>query len=69
MPDQDPHEIDQLVIKYVEQIHKERGTPTTCKVSAVHSAKAWVSDFNHPHYVAGRKAVKTGTIGLLENVS
>lgn len=26
-----------------------------------HGAKAWVSDFNHPHYMAGRKAMKTGT--------
>lgn len=25
-----------------------------------HGAKAWVSDFNHPHYMAGRKAMKTG---------
>uniref|UniRef100_A0A3Q3CWU3 Cytosolic non-specific dipeptidase n=1 Tax=Haplochromis burtoni TaxID=8153 RepID=A0A3Q3CWU3_HAPBU len=24
-----------------------------------HGAKAWVSDFNHPHYMAGRKAMKT----------
>lgn len=31
------------------------------KVSMGHGAKAWVSDFNHPHYMAGRKAMKTGT--------
>lgn len=24
-----------------------------------HGGKPWVSDFNHPHYVAGRKAMKT----------
>ena len=29
-------------------------------VSMGHGAKAWVSDFNHPHYMAGRKAMKTG---------
>lgn len=25
-----------------------------------HGGKPWVSDFNDPNYVAGRKAMKTG---------
>lgn len=25
-----------------------------------HGGKPWVSDVNHPNYVAGRKATKTG---------
>lgn len=25
-----------------------------------HGGKPWVSDFNHPHYQAGRRALKTG---------
>lgn len=25
-----------------------------------HGGKPWVSDFNHPHYMAGRRALKTG---------
>ena len=25
-----------------------------------HGAKPWVSDFNDPNYIAGRKAMKTG---------
>jgi nonspecific dipeptidase len=59
VPDQDPHEIDRLVKQYVEGLHKERGTPNLCKCDVAHSAKSWVSDFNHPHYVAGRRAIKT----------
>ena len=38
----------------------ELGSPNKMKVSMGHGAKAWVSDFNHPHYMAGRKAMKTG---------
>lgn len=62
VPDQDPHEIDHLVKQYVEGLHKERGTPTVCKCQVAHSAKSWVSDFDHPHYVAGRRAIKTSKI-------
>ena len=29
-----------------------------------HGGKPWVSDFNHPHFIAGRKAMKTGTFTL-----
>jgi nonspecific dipeptidase len=29
-------------------------------VSMILGGKPWLSDFNHPHYVAGRNAVKTG---------
>lgn len=25
-----------------------------------HGSKAWMSDPNHPHYMAGRKAMKKG---------
>ena len=38
----------------------ELGSPNKMTVSMGHGAKAWVSDFNHPHYMAGRKAMKTG---------
>jgi nonspecific dipeptidase len=24
-----------------------------------HSGRSWVADFNHPHYLAGREAIKT----------
>lgn len=29
-----------------------------------HGGKPWVSDFNDPNYIAGRKAMKTGKISL-----
>jgi nonspecific dipeptidase len=59
VPDQDPAEIDPLVQNYIERLHKERGTPNVLKFHSPHSAKPWVSDFDHPHYLAGRRAIKT----------
>lgn len=50
------------VVDYVQKKFEELGSPNKMKVSMGHGAKAWVSDFNHPHYMAGRKAMKTGTV-------
>lgn len=49
---------------YLQQKFAELESPNKLKVSMGHGAKAWVSDFNHPHYMAGRKAMKTGTTDL-----
>lgn len=50
------------VVDYLQKKFEELGSPNKMKVSMGHGAKAWVSDFNHPHYMAGRKAMKTGTV-------
>ncbi len=47
-------------MSYLEKNFADLGSPNKLKVSMGHGAKAWVSDFNHPHYMAGRKAMKTG---------
>uniref|UniRef100_A0A3Q1I9P9 Cytosolic non-specific dipeptidase n=1 Tax=Anabas testudineus TaxID=64144 RepID=A0A3Q1I9P9_ANATE len=47
VPDMDPKVVEKQVIDHVQKKFAELGT------------KAWVSDFNHPHYMAGRKAMKT----------
>lgn len=49
------------VVDYVQKKFAELESPNKMKVSMGHGARAWVSDFNHPHYMAGRKAMKTGT--------
>lgn len=53
-----------FIIKVKDHVQKkfaELGSPNKLNVYSGHGAKAWVSDFNHPHYMAGRKAMKTGT--------
>lgn len=48
------------VVSYLNKKFAELESPNKIKVYMGHGAKAWVSDFNHPHYMAGRRAMKTG---------
>lgn len=59
VPDMQPEEVERLVKAHVEKVHKDRGSPNQIKITMGHGGKPWVSDFNHPNYVAGRNAVKT----------
>jgi nonspecific dipeptidase len=59
VPDMDPTKVESLVRSYVEKKHASSGSPNPITVSMGHGGKPWVADFNHPHYIAGRKAVKT----------
>ncbi|KAK3511792.1 hypothetical protein QTP70_023190 [Hemibagrus guttatus] len=47
------------VTSHINKKFAELESPNKIKVYLGHGAKAWVSDFNHPHYMAGRKAMKT----------
>ncbi|XP_013763574.1 cytosolic non-specific dipeptidase-like, partial [Pundamilia nyererei] len=59
VPDMDPKVVKKQVIDHLQKRFAELGTPNKLKVTGDSGAKAWVSDFNHPHYMAGRKAIKT----------
>lgn len=59
VPDQKPAEIEVLIKAYLEKLHKERGSPNHMKVFNFHGGLPWVSDFDHPNYMAARKALKT----------
>jgi len=58
VPDQDPEEIKELVTKYINQEFSKLGSKNAIKVESLHGAKAWLSDPNHPNYLAGKKAVE-----------
>lgn len=45
---------------YLNKKFAELQSPNKFKVYLGHGGKPWVSDFNHPHYMAGRRAMKTG---------
>jgi nonspecific dipeptidase len=86
VPDQDPLEIERLVVTYLEEKFKQRNSPNKLKyvlfkalfekktmklllksksliikrVFMNHGAKAWVADFNHPHYQAAKNAIVKG---------
>ncbi|XP_034016727.1 cytosolic non-specific dipeptidase isoform X2 [Thalassophryne amazonica] len=59
VPDMDPKVVEKQVSDYLQKKFAERNSPNKLKVYATSGAKAWMSDFNHPHYMAGRKAMKT----------
>ncbi|OWF54759.1 cytosolic non-specific dipeptidase-like isoform X2 [Mizuhopecten yessoensis] len=59
VPDQTPEEIERLVKKHVEEKFRERNSPNHMKLTMGHGGKPWVSDYNDPNFVAGRKAMKT----------
>jgi len=58
VPDQLPDVIEGHVKAYIEKVFAERDSPNKLKVYMEHGGKPWVSDFNHPHYVAGRNAME-----------
>jgi len=59
VPNQTPDEIAKKVVDYCHQVHAESGSPSVLNVRMEHGGQPWVSDYNHPHYLAGRKAMKT----------
>ncbi|KAK3592564.1 hypothetical protein CHS0354_000893 [Potamilus streckersoni] len=59
VPHMHPKEVEKLVRQHLEKVHNESGSPNPLKVTMGHGGKPWVSDFNHPNYVAARRAIKT----------
>ncbi len=53
----DPAVVEALVAKHINSEFAKLGSPNSVKVTMSHGAKAWLSDFNHPNYIAGRRAV------------
>ncbi|XP_038627175.1 cytosolic non-specific dipeptidase-like [Tachyglossus aculeatus] len=59
VPDMTPEMVSSQVKDYLTKKFAELKSPNKFKVHTSHGGKAWVSDFNHPHYMAGRRAMKT----------
>lgn len=57
VPNQDPDDVIKLTKTYLENYHNQRGSPNHVNVSGC-GGPAWVSDFNHINYVAGKKATE-----------
>jgi len=59
VPNQTPESVEKIVLKYLNKKWAERGSTNTMKASLFHGGRCWVSDPDHPNYVAGRRATKT----------
>ena len=58
VPDMNPEEVEKITRKYIEEVFAKRNSPNTISVSMLHGAPAWVSDFQHIQYEAGRRAIR-----------
>ncbi|XP_043834373.1 cytosolic non-specific dipeptidase [Dromiciops gliroides] len=58
VPDMIPEVVEKQVISYLNAKFAELKSPNKFKAYMGHGGKPWVSDFNHPHYLAGRKALQ-----------
>ncbi|XP_028908585.1 cytosolic non-specific dipeptidase [Ornithorhynchus anatinus] len=59
VPDMTPEMVNSQVEDYLTKKFAELKSPNKFRVKLGHGGKPWVSDFNHPHYMAGRRAMKT----------
>ncbi|XP_076991346.1 cytosolic non-specific dipeptidase isoform X3 [Tamandua tetradactyla] len=59
VPNMTPDVVSEQVTSYLTKKFAELHSPNKFKVYLGHGGKPWVSDFNHPHYLAGRRALKT----------
>nr|BAA91840.1 unnamed protein product [Homo sapiens] len=59
VPNMTPEVVGEQVTSYLTKKFAELRSPNEFKVYMGHGGKPWVSDFSHPHYLAGRRAMKT----------
>uniref|UniRef100_G1RDJ3 Carnosine dipeptidase 2 n=1 Tax=Nomascus leucogenys TaxID=61853 RepID=G1RDJ3_NOMLE len=59
VPNMTPEVVSEQVTSYLTKKFAELRSPNEFKVYMGHGGKPWVTDFSHPHYVAGRRAMKT----------
>jgi len=58
VPDQTPEFVEKCVVDYLNKKWAERGSKNKMKVYNIHGGRAWMSDPDHPNYLAGRRATK-----------
>mmetsp|Transcript_16647 Transcript_16647/g.24854 ORF Transcript_16647/g.24854 Transcript_16647/m.24854 type:complete len:493 (+) Transcript_16647:32-1510(+) len=58
VPNQTPEEVHKLVKAHLDKVFATYNSPNTVELSLIHGARAWVSDPDHPNFVAGRKAIE-----------
>lgn len=59
VPDMDPKDVEKQVQDHLTKRFAQQESPNKLKVTLGHGGRPWVADFNHPHFMAGRKAMKT----------
>jgi len=58
VPDMQPDDVEKVVKKHLNEHFGKRNSPNVMKIEMLHGAPAWVADYKHPNFEAGRKATK-----------
>lgn len=58
VPNHTIEQVEKDTCDYVRKVFADLGSPNKCSVKMEHGGNWWVTDFNDPQYVAGRKATK-----------
>jgi len=58
VPDQTPEGVEATVVRYCNKVWATRGSPNKMTASMFHGGRCWVSDPDHPNFVAGSTATK-----------
>jgi len=58
VPNQTPELVEKVVVDYCNKVWSTRKSPNKMVASMFHGGRCWLSDPDHPNYVAGSKATK-----------
>jgi len=58
VPNQTPEIVEDVVVKYCNKIWATRKSPNKMTAKMFHGGRCWLSDPDHPNYVAGARATK-----------
>jgi len=58
VPNQTPEIVEDVVVKYCNKIWATRKSPNKMTAKMFHGGRCWLSDPDHPNYVAGVRATK-----------
>jgi len=58
VPNQTPELVEKVVVAYCNKVWASRKSPNKMVASMFHGGRCWLSDPDHPNYVAGSRATK-----------
>jgi len=58
VPDQTPEGVEEVVLAYCNKIWASRRSPNKMVASNFHGGRCWLSDPDHPNYIAGSRATE-----------
>ena len=58
VPDQDPKEVEKLVIRHIENEFANFRSPNRMKTEMIHGSGTWLSDPKHPNFEVAAKAIE-----------